>query len=108
MEAGAALRQKLGHYLGGTLYFEGEWYWGIDRLQYLEDRLRSAGLARNARLALIAPVPRVNCAHQPTNGAHPDLHFFLSFRSPYTYIAVREIIIDAVAVAARRSPTSPL
>ncbi|MBK9623370.1 MAG: DsbA family protein [Rhodocyclaceae bacterium] len=92
MEAGAALRQKLGHYLGGTLYFEGEWYWGIDRLQYLEDRLRSAGLARNARLALIAPVPRVNCAHQPTNGAHPDLHFFLSFRSPYTYIAVPRVI----------------
>lgn len=92
LEANAVLRQKLGHYLGGTLYFESEWYWGIDRLQYLEDRLRSAGLARNARLALIAPVPRVTCAHQPTNGAHPDLHFFLSFRSPYTYIAVPRVI----------------
>ena len=92
METAAALRQKLGHYLGGTLYFEGEWYWGIDRLNCLEDRLRAAGLARSPNQGLIAPVPRVSCAHTPTNGAHPDLHFFLSFRSPYTYIAVPRVI----------------
>lgn len=92
IEAGAALRQKLGHYLGGTLYFEGEWYWGIDRLNYLESRLSSAGLARHTTQKLIAPVPRVTCNHQPTNGVHPDLHFFLSFRSPYTYIAVPRAI----------------
>ena len=29
-------RKKLGHYLGGTLYYGGEWYWGLDRLHYLE------------------------------------------------------------------------
>jgi len=31
-QVGAILRQRLGHYLGATIYFEGEWYWGIDRL----------------------------------------------------------------------------
>ena len=25
-----ALREKLGHYLGATLYYGGEWYWGLD------------------------------------------------------------------------------
>ena len=34
-----ARRKKLGHYLGGTLYYGGEWYWGLDRLHYLEKRL---------------------------------------------------------------------
>ena len=38
-EAGRREREALGHYLGGTLYYAGEWYWGIDRLPYLEERL---------------------------------------------------------------------
>ena len=40
---GSDLRKRLGHYLGATFYFEGEWYWGIDRLHYLERRLTDAG-----------------------------------------------------------------
>ena len=38
-EAGDRLREQLGHYLSGTFYFEGEWYWGLDRLHHLEQRL---------------------------------------------------------------------
>lgn len=37
--AGDAARAKLGHYLGGTFHYGGEWYWGLDRLHYLEERL---------------------------------------------------------------------
>jgi 2-hydroxychromene-2-carboxylate isomerase len=92
LEAGAARRRKLGHYLGATLYFEGEWYWGIDRLAHLERRLRSAGLARDTATPLVAPVPDVECRHRPTNGRQPELHFFCSLRSPYTYLAVPRVI----------------
>jgi hypothetical protein len=46
LQRGDQLRERLGHYLGATFYFEGEWYWGIDRLHYLEERLSTAGLAR--------------------------------------------------------------
>ena len=92
LQAAAALRQRLGHYLGGTLFFEGEWYWGIDRLHYLEQRLAAAGLPKDAAQKPIAAVPNVSCTHQPTNGVRPDLHFFLSFRSPYTYIAAPRVI----------------
>jgi 2-hydroxychromene-2-carboxylate isomerase len=91
LEAGAALRRKLGHYLGATLYFEGEWYWGVDRLGYLERRLRSAGLARTADESSIVELPRVGCRHRPTNGHRPELHFFCSLRSPYTYLAVARV-----------------
>jgi 2-hydroxychromene-2-carboxylate isomerase len=91
LDAGAALRSKLGHYLGATLYFEGEWYWGVDRLGHLEQRLRSAGLARTADQSAIVALPRVACRHRPTNGHHPDLHFFCSLRSPYTYLAVARV-----------------
>ena len=64
---GASLRKRLGHYLGATLYFEGEWYWGIDRLHYLEERLQSSGLARRTcTSALIEPLPlRCRCGGRP-------------------------------------------
>ena len=91
LQEGEALRRKLGHYLGATLYFEGEWTWGVDRLKHLEQRLRSAGLARAADARWILQVPRVECRHRPTNGHRPDLHFFCSLRSPYTYLAVARV-----------------
>jgi 2-hydroxychromene-2-carboxylate isomerase len=101
LEAGAARRRKLGHYLGAMLYFEGEWYWGIDRLAHLEQRLRSAGLAQRAAAPLIAPVPEVECRHRPTNGWRPELHFFCSLRSPYTYLAAPRIVELARCYEAR-------
>jgi 2-hydroxychromene-2-carboxylate isomerase len=101
LEAGSALREKLGHYLGATLYFEGEWYWGIDRLWYLEQRLRSAGLSRAGDDKWIVQVPRVECRHRPTNGQRPELHFFCSLRSPYTYLAVARVLKLAQCYNAR-------
>jgi 2-hydroxychromene-2-carboxylate isomerase len=98
---GEALRRKLGHYLGATLYFEGEWYWGVDRLGHLERRLRGAGLARVAERPWIVDVPRVGCRHRPTNGHHPELHFFCSLRSPYTYLAVARVLRLAECYDAR-------
>lgn len=101
LEAGEALRRRLGHYLGATLYFEGEWYWGVDRLGHLEQRLRGAGLARVADRPWIVEVPRVVCRHRPTNGHRPELHFFCSLRSPYTYIAVARVLQLAECYDAR-------
>lgn len=40
------LRTRWGHYLGATLYYAGEWYWGIDRLYHLEQRLQELGAQR--------------------------------------------------------------
>lgn len=79
-----ARREKLGHYLGGTLYYGGEWYWGLDRLHYLEERLMDLGLrhAGNGRDFIYAP-PQVPTGSGRTNAV---LHWYLSFRSPYTAI----------------------
>ena len=97
-QRGTALRARLGHYLGATIHFEGEWYWGIDRLHHLERRLRAAGLARDDGSPFIAPSPPFRWAVQrgtsstiatiATSATTPDLHFFCSLRSPYTWLAV--------------------
>lgn len=91
-EAGASLRRQLGHYLGATLYFEGEWYWGIDRLHYLERRLQTAGLARRPlESLLIEPQPLRFETGRPCPETRPTLEFFCSLRSPYTYLAVERV-----------------
>ncbi len=87
LAAGNARREELGHYLGGTFHYGGEWYWGVDRLHYLEARLIELGARKpDPGGALIFSPPA-----SPSGGARPaaplELHYYLSFRSPYTYIA---------------------
>ena len=78
-----ARREGLGHYLGGTLYYGGEWYWGLDRLHYLEDRLAKLGARNECVSGHIYDPPTVPAAGGKTGA---ELHWYLSFRSPYTAI----------------------
>jgi 2-hydroxychromene-2-carboxylate isomerase len=88
---GDALRKRLGHYLGATFYFEGEWYWGLDRLHFLEDRLRP--FRRPGMLQThIAPRLEIACAPLNSSGQRPILDAFISFRSPYTYLAIPRVV----------------
>jgi 2-hydroxychromene-2-carboxylate isomerase len=91
LTAGTDLRRSWGHYLGAMLYFEGEWYWGVDRLWHLEQRLRTAGLWRGGDAHWIVAVPQVGCNHRPGSARAPEMHFFCSLRSPYTYLAVPRV-----------------
>jgi len=101
-DGGDARREQLGHYLGATLYYEGEWYWGLDRLHYLESRLADLGARRtDAPSAPLFAPPSVPSPAASTGGDAPDLHWFLSFRSPYTYIATEKVRALADAWGAR-------
>ena len=71
---------ELGHYMGGMLYYGGEWYWGLDRLHYLERRLSELGLGPST--VMYAP-PTMPSGRGDTNA---QLHWYLSFRSPYSAI----------------------
>ncbi len=90
---GGARREKLGHYLGGMLHYEGEWYWGVDRLHYLERRLRGLGAqkagAPESFLFVQPDSPQADA--KAGSGAGKEVHFYLSFRSPYTYIVAERI-----------------
>lgn len=97
---GDALRNKLGHYLGGTLHYGGEWYWGLDRLHFLEDRLAALGARReDAPSTLIYQQPETPRSDVAPS-AKGELHYFLSFRSPYTWIAADRVkaLADAYGV----------
>ncbi len=88
---GDALRARLGHYLGGMLHYGGEWYWGLDRLHYLEERLAHLGARRpGAPATFIYPQPDTP-RQDAVLGAKGELHYYLSFRSPYTWIAAHRV-----------------
>jgi 2-hydroxychromene-2-carboxylate isomerase len=95
-----ALRQRLGHYLGATLYYAGEWYWGIDRLHHLESRLQQLGAQRSGDSAAMFPPPG---ELQPATRAPdaPVIDFFVSLRSPYSAIVAPRAFALAEQTGAR-------
>ncbi len=42
---------ELKHYSGAMFYYGQEWYWGVDRLHYLEQRLSELGVDRDPSAA---------------------------------------------------------
>jgi 2-hydroxychromene-2-carboxylate isomerase len=94
-----ALRHELGHYLGAMFHYEGEWYWGIDRLHYLEARLDALGARRAGAPA--GPSARLQRRAPDTleSRERVTLEYFPSVRSPYTHLSY-----DRVADLCRRYP----
>ena len=88
--AADALRKRLGHYLGATFYYGGEWYWGIDRLHHLERRLQELGAQKDGVNDLLFPpaadlkTPRLLKDPQP-------IDFYFSLRSPYSAIVAKRV-----------------
>jgi 2-hydroxychromene-2-carboxylate isomerase len=89
---GEALRRRLGHYFSAMFYFEGEWYWGVDRLHHLETRLGALGLDSRANQPPLAPYQKETLAGQPSTGRRPVIEFWFSFRSPYCYIGMARFV----------------
>ena len=90
LEQANALRKRLGHYLGATFYYAGEWYWGIDRLHHLEQRLQALGLARPGVSELMfAPAADLTTAVVLKKALPID--FFFSLRSPYSAIVAQRV-----------------
>ena len=79
---GTALRDRLGHYQGAMFYFEGEWFWGLDRLRVLEARLAAEGFDREGGVPLVPEPSAPTCA----GASAVTLEYFPSLRSPYTAI----------------------
>ncbi|MFC4726299.1 DsbA family protein [Glycocaulis abyssi] len=98
-------RARRGHYLGGMFQFEGEWYWGLDRLPYLEDRLariRPGGVRFTERREV-----RLEAKKAP---AGTRIEAFVSLRSPYTYIAIPRLraLAEATGAELRLRPVLPM
>ena len=91
------LLKDQGHYLSAMMHYGGEWYWGLDRLQYLEQRFNE--LALNPREPLLKynlgqkdfcgqlDITKINSAIKKGRN-NQGITMYWSVRSPYSYIAI--------------------
>lgn len=108
VETGNQLRTRLGHYLGGMFYFQGEWYWGVDRLRLLEARLIEEGF-NNDDSGIRIPEP-VAADTSGLQAQHIQLEYFPSLRSPYTAIGHDRVLalIARSGVSVKLRPVMPM
>ena len=90
-DLGNARRGSLKHYSGAMFYYGGEWYWGVDRLYHLEQRLHALGADRSPDTPKIMPKQEVSVGKLRDNGSL-TLELFGSVRSPYTAIVFDRVL----------------
>lgn len=108
--------RKLGHYSCATMLYAGEWYWGVDRLHHLTRRLDALGAARrnepNEELAALEQAMQLRLpATVPARAMTlPTLELFFSFRSPYSYLALKRVfdIANAYGLKLEVKPVLPM
>ncbi len=105
-----ALREA-GHYQGAMLHYGGEWYWGLDRVRFLEARL-AADLERDVGPSVLTARPEAE--RPPERLANGDgtlpIDVWWSFRSPYSYLALDQLeeLARAYPVELRWKPVLPM
>jgi len=112
LQAGNTKRAELGHYQGGMFYFDGEWFWGIDRIRLLEQRLSAEGFDSSTGAPCV-PQPTPQPMPQSRAGkstAGIQLEYFPSLRSPYTAIGHRRVLdlIAETGVDVKVRPVMPM
>ncbi len=110
------LLEKLGHYNCATIFYGGDWYWSVDRLGYLIERLTAAGARRDDKLASelvsLQQLMRFKLPVAPPTAARklPPLELFFSFRSPYSWLSLQRYmgIGDAFGLQVVLRPVLPM
>ena len=106
--AGSKRMAELKHYSGATFYYAGEWYWGVDRLFYLEERLQELSANKSGVGGALVPRPDID-----TGGVDAGaftLDFYPSLNSPYTSIIFDKTIAvkNACNIAFNHKPVLPM
>lgn len=104
--------ERAGHYNSAMIHYGGEWFWSIDRLPFLEERLRREGTPPDARPLL---VPRPTTEQSLLSSLRPiarpvPLDVYFSFRSPYSYLAIAQLgdLADRYPIDLRLKPVLPM
>ncbi len=108
LDRGSARLAKNKHYSGAMFLYGGEWYWGVDRLFHLENRLRELGACKEPEAPLIAPRPDADVAG--IDASRLRLDFYPSLNSPYTSIVFDRTIAlkDACGIEFHHKPVLPM
>ena len=87
---GNKIRNDKGYYFGSAFYYENELYWGLDRLNYLEERLSELGLSTNSVKNPICSLNLSAPKHIISN-KKVNLTYYPSLNSPYTLVSAKRV-----------------
>ncbi|MEN8721895.1 MAG: DsbA family protein [Alphaproteobacteria bacterium] len=107
--AGSKLQDSEGHYNGAMIKYEGEWFWGVDRLYVLEARLVEEGLSRDAAAPLCVPRPELPMTTD-RDTSQIVVEVYPSLRSPYTAISFDRTVemVEALGAKLVLKPVMPM
>ena len=108
LASGERRRADLGHYSGAMFHYAKEWYWGVDRLHHLGQRLIELGASHDGGEILGAP-PAIEPGPHRDDGSMA-LEIFPSVRSPYTALSFDAAVelARATGVRLRVRPVLPM
>ncbi|WP_375177674.1 DsbA family protein [Marinobacter mobilis] len=99
-----------GHYLTGTIHYQGEWYWSVERLDHLASRLNDLGLGSHDWPMAYGSAKTAKPGSATHALANQPLDLFFSFRSPYSYLALSRTyaLADDYGLTLRIRPVLPM
>jgi len=89
LEKNEKLLRQLGHYASATVYYGGEFYLGLDRLDHLEHRLNKAGVGDGEVHFELTRLWRYGLQNMERSVSGRSVELFFSVRSPYSYLGLQ-------------------
>jgi len=112
LQANETLLKQQGHYLSAMLHYGGEWYWGLDRLEHLEQRLNQLGLGTQPERIDYNLSHRDFCQAPMTkqHSSTKPLVIYWSARSPYSYLGLvrARLLCQHYNIALQIKPVLPM
>ena len=107
--AGNKTRNDKGYYFGSAFYYENELYWGLDRLNYLEERLSELGLSTNPAKEPICSL-NLRAPRQLISNKKVNLTYYPSLNSPYTLVSAKRVkeLSEAYPINLITKPVLPM
>ena len=90
LSKGNKIRNDCNYYFGSAFYYEKELYWGVDRLNYLEERLTELGAKKTSSNESIAPLS-IKAPEKLNSDNLLNLTYYPSLNSPYTFISAKRV-----------------
>ncbi len=110
LENNEKLLRQLGHYASASLYYGGEFYVGLDRLDHLERRLNQFGIGDGEVHFELTRLWRHQLQSLEKSVAGRTIEMFFSVRSPYSYVALQliEEFVELSGVQLKLKPVLPM
>jgi 2-hydroxychromene-2-carboxylate isomerase len=109
LEKGNAIRDDKDYYFGSAFYYGKELYWGVDRINHLEERLDELGLRKDLMDESVC-IPNLKAPDTLENEYKFNLYYYPSLNSPYTFVSVTGVqeLKDAYPINLITKPVLPM